>query len=88
MLALWALPEDVLEHYLVLKKPIIQDTGADVILGRAILPKVVTQQAQKSVSKKVGFHSLPAERGSSWAIHDVPQTHPSAGVCSIDRMGT
>lgn len=66
MLALWALPEDVLEHYLVLKKPVIQDTGADVVIGRAILPKVFTEQAQKSVSKKVGFHTLRADCGSSW----------------------
>lgn len=53
MLALWALPEDVLEQYLVLKKPMIQENGADVIVGRAVLPKTLTQ-AEQNASKKVG----------------------------------
>ena len=53
MLALWALPEDVMEQYLVLKKPMIQENGADVIVGRAVLPKILTQ-AEQNASKKVG----------------------------------
>ncbi len=52
MLAVWALPENVLEQYLVLKKPMIQDSGADVVVGRAVLPKV-SMQADQSTSKKV-----------------------------------
>lgn len=64
MLALWALPEDVLEQYLVLKKPVIQDTGADIVVGRALLPKVLPEQAQKSISKKVCFYPIQANRDS------------------------
>ena len=72
MLAMWALPEDVLEQYLVLKKPMIQDTGADVVVGRAILPKILTEQSQKGVHKKVGAHASRGGCVSNWVSDVVP----------------
>lgn len=77
MLAVWALPEDVLEQYLVLSKPMIQDSSADVTVGRAVLPKTSSQQLKQSPAKKVVAASQEMSR---LIILSCPGNHPGTST--------
>jgi hypothetical protein len=43
LLILWSVPESYLDQYLLLSKPKLHEAGSDVLVGRAILPKLDSQ---------------------------------------------